>query len=438
MWGAGPTSACSMLPTVRVARGLILLCASALMVPVYVHGITHGVHLVKIPSIAQIKQKMLKDGSLMRGSELDSYAQDKHDEMMKHVHATHAHESKYGQVAVHKSPLPTPKHPIPYDIKDLSKAHTLMIRRTFNRLDTDGDGAINRVESLAGMHRRRDSITPKLVEASIKRLESARTQQTKYMYVSRKNFDKSVEAVVKEQENIIVKAGERLKRFEERKPERSTWTEMEKRQYSDTLEFVDQVQKVLSLPDRLKELEEKGEGNSELAQEMRHNVTQRRRHLHPYEHYYVTEDSVERRQRIETYKAYHKDDVEAGEEIVELEEGKSLNSKEHEVHAERGRAQVQNVIDRHDEYFQLQDVNRDGKITFKEFYWRMKRLKMREHEAFKAEHESLLSSKRAHGHYTNGGFWVPASEEEDEEVQAEKKRQEQEREAILLQWEEEL
>ena len=53
----------------------------------------------------------------MRGDELAEHAQEKYDELLDHIHSTHAHESKYGQINSIKSPLPRPKPPIPCTFK---------------------------------------------------------------------------------------------------------------------------------------------------------------------------------------------------------------------------------------------------------------------------------------------------------------------------------
>ena len=97
-----------------------------LSTPATITAITHGHDHIRIPSVNYIKQQLIKQGSMMRGDELAEHAQEKYDELLDHIHSTHAHESKYGQINSIKSPLPRPKPPIPCTFKKKKKISIIL------------------------------------------------------------------------------------------------------------------------------------------------------------------------------------------------------------------------------------------------------------------------------------------------------------------------
>ena len=411
-----------------------------------VHSISHGHSHIKIPSVEYIKQQLIKSGSMMRGEELDTHAQEKYDELLDHIHSTHAHATKYGQINSMKSPLPRPKPPIPYKVKDLDAAHTFIIRRSFNLQDKNKDGVLSPDEVYDHLKQNGNDISAKALGELLKRKENANLSPPKYMYVPKKNFKEGQTALIEAQMNNMKKAHGRIAEFLAKNPNRTAWTPKMQEGFKRVNAGIQQQSYVLKMDDRLQAMVDKGEGDTEKAIELRANITKRNMHLHPYENHRVTHDSDPmKRKRVEKAVIFHehsdqkkKDD--GGHEMVEMLPHDDQHSDNAEKLAAKAKEDLKKVMNRHEELFNMQDVNRDGKIDFKEYYWRLKRQKLRQHEELKEEQRRMLAEPRKTGFFTEHGFWIPGNQEDETDGQAKKQKeqQEKEREQILSQWEEEL
>lgn len=422
--------------TLLILVGVLLVAASHTA-----SAASHGHDHFKIPDVEMIKNQLINSGSGMRGEELELFAKEKREEMIKHVHATHAHDTKYGQISALKSPLPPPKDPIAHVPKDLSGAHTLTIRRAFNKVDTDHDGFITRNESLESLYRRRAAVTRAVVSEYVRRQDLANIIPPQYFYIPKKHFDAGVNATYHDQLRLVDQARGKLKELEESKPEASNWTKMEREQYERLKQGIKMFEEINNLPNRIKELEESGQGDSDLAHQMRRNLTRRQKTLHPYGEMEATPPSRERDLRIKRFQAHHhhsgdKEDDDGSHEVVELREPRESDNLE--LILQQTKQRIQDVIDKHGDFFRLQDVNGDGKIDFKEFYWRMKRQLMRDHDESLNLHRQRWKNKPDAGHHTADGFWIPPAKQEDEQTRFMREQQEKEREKVLVQWEEEL
>jgi len=350
-----------------------------LLLPSTLNAISHGHTHIKIPSVDYIKQQLIKQGSMMRGDELETHAKEKYEDLLDHIHSTHAHQTKYGQINAIKSPLPRPKAPIPYKVKDLDAAHTFIIRRSFNLQDKNKDGVLSPDEVLNHLKQNHDDINARALRELLKRKENADLNPPKYMYVPKKNFMEGQTALIEAQSNNMKKAHKRIAEFLAKNPNRTAWTPKMQEGFKRVNSGIQQQSYVLNMDERLQRLVDKGEGDSDSAIELRANITKRNMHLHPYENHRVTHDSdPHKAKRVEHAVIFHehspqkkKDD--GGHEMVEMLPHDDQHSDNAEKLATRAKADLKKVLDRQDELFNMQDVNRDGKIDFKEYYWRLKR-----------------------------------------------------------------
>ena len=437
--------------TQRARMAPLLLCAGTFalaalllgMSPPGASAVSHGHDHVKLPSIESIKQHMVKQGSLSRGDDLHREAAERHKEMHDHVHSTHAHEHKYGQLNRKLSPLPPPKPPKPYEVKDLAAAHTFSIRRSFNMIDKNKDGVLSREELETNLEKNHREISVDALRELLKRKERADLNPPKYMYVPRKNFKDGQNALIAAQMNNMKKARKRMADFIVKNPNRSEWTPKMIQGFDRVNQGIEQQSHVLNMDAALQDLIDRGEGDSSEADILRKNITKRNMHLHPYENHKVTEEHPHKARRVERAKIFHehsperkKDD--GGHDLVEMLPINDQNSDNAEALTKKAKEDLAGVIKRKQELFNMQDVNRDGQIDFKEYYWRLKRQKVRSHEELKEEQRKMLAEPRKQGFFTEHGFWIPPNEKEDDSAKKEREAQEKEREAILSSWEEEL
>lgn len=243
-----------MIRTAMARLNIMSVLAGALLVAGAhtTSAASHGHDHFKLPDVEMIKNQLINSGNGMRGAELELFAKEKRGEMIKHVHATHAHDTKYGQISALKSPLPPPKDPISHVPKDLSGAHTLTIRRAFNKVDTDHDGFITRNESLESLYRRRAAVTRAVVSEYVRRQDLANIIPPQYFYIPKKHFDAGVNATYHDQLRLVNQARGKLKELEESKPEASNWTKMEREQYDRLKQGIKMFEEINNLPNRIK------------------------------------------------------------------------------------------------------------------------------------------------------------------------------------------
>ena len=412
-----------------------------------VTAISHGHDHIRIPTVDYIKQQLIKQGSMMRGEELENHAQAKHIELLDHIHSTHAHEHKYGQINSMHSPLPRPKGPLNYEIKNLDAAHTFTIRRSFNLKDLNKDGVLSRDELIAFLKRGQKDISEEAVRELLQRADNANLEPPKYMYVPKENFLAGQTALIGQQKANMKHASKRISEFLEKNPNRTAWSPYMKERFQTVNSGIQQQSNTLTMDKRYQKLVDKGQSESDVAKELLQNISTRNLILHPWERHKVTDpNDPNRKTRVAHAQIFHEHSPEkypgdGGHEMVELvPHDDNISPENAGALAANARADVEKVIGRSDELFDQQDVNRDGKIDFKEYFWRVKKQKMEQHAQLEDQQRKLLSEPRKHGYFNNYGFWIPSNEESENDDRAKKQKeaQEKEREAILSQWEEEL
>jgi Ca2+-binding EF-hand superfamily protein len=411
-----------------------------------INAISHGHTHIRIPDVEYIKQQLIKQGSMMRGEELDIYSKEKYDELYEHIHSTHAHDHKYGQINSMKSPLPRPKPPKPYKVKDLDAAHTFTIRRSFNLQDINKDGVLSKEEIGLHLERNLKDINAKALKELLIRKENANLNPPRYMYVPRKSFKEGQKALIDAQLNNMKKAHKRIAEFLAKNPNRTEWSTKMQEGFKRVNAGIQQQSYVLNMDKRYQKLIDKGEGDTDIAKKLLQNITKRNLHLHPYENHKVTDEDPGKEHRVQRAIIHHEHSPEkrkndGGHDMIEMlphDDGQSAANAENL--AENAKNDLKKVLKRKDELFNMQDVNRDGKIDFKEYYWRLKRQKTQQYEELKEEQRRVLAEPRKNGFFTEHGFWIPANKQHENDAQAiaAKEAQEKEREAILSQWEEEL
>lgn len=396
---------------------------------------------LKLPSHFALKKELKARGTSLKGKELDDHVKEILQSSKNAAFAVTHPDSRYGQFNRIKNRMRAPNGLKPHDRhRDLAKGMNLVIRKSFNEVDTNGDGEISLDEQMEHVQLQQDSMNPTVIQEVMKRRLHEEDLKPKYKYVEKKHFDKLHSEFIDGAHDERKEVREKLNSLKDRisKIPEAERTASEKQQLGQVDKQLGELEHLNQ--DHRKELanlEAEGKGDTPQAKKLRETIAS----YHPFSPSKLVPKSKAQEERIRKMKRNTKPNK-SGEtpgdesELVELME--QTNFQQSVNQRKMDPSQLRQGLGR---MFKMQDFDGDGTINFIEYYWRMKQQVADEHKKrqkqFDEEHYHSHMGNAHGGYYTHDGHWIAATnqDEVDKEIL---KFDAKEKEDMLMEWEKEL